>query len=351
MNNKQRKYEITFLMVTSLFVTLLNNLPYYSLYFISSDKYKGPELTITEMIYHISWYTLQCFFSVIIIAFLNYFLMKVLFPKILSLVLRYGILVFLNIVLTFLLLMVSLSLSEIIIGFKYGEGFAMKFYVWKYIYLTPLSVLMAYILNLIIRKRIIERKNERLIQENLTSQLKALKDQIKPHFLFNTLNTLSSVIRNDTKESGLNFVDDLAVVYRYILDKSNEDVVKVSVELDFAKSYIRILEKRYGKSLEINVSIESKYEKYSIPPSTFLLLIENALKHNELSKTNALVVNIYIEENYLVVSNNILPKEEKTPGLGIGLQNLSKRYLILTDREIVIKKEKNMFIVRLPMIK
>ena len=348
---KQKKYERVFIIATSIFVTFVNNLPYYSFYFYSNEDSKGPEQTLLESVSKISWYTLQCFISILLLAFINYYLMKVVYPKISKSILKYSILTILNLALSVALFKLTYFLAGQTIGYPFGERWTINFYIWKYINITPLSILIAYILNLIIRKRTVESKNERLKQENLSNQLKTLKDQIKPHFLFNTLNTLSSIIRNDSRESGLSFVNDLAIVYRYILEKSNDDVVKISDELDFAISYIRILKKRFYNAVNFSIDIPERYKKYNILPSTMLLLVENALKHNEFSNTTPLTVDIFVDGNFVIVQNNIQKKETEANGLGIGLQNLNLRYAILTNREIIINKNEGLFSVRLPIIK
>lgn len=346
-----RKYELTFLLASSFLVTLLNNLPYYYLFFDTTSKYKRPDLTVFEQFYNISWYTGQILISIVILSFFNYYIARYLLPRKSNQIISTLLLFIYNIVIAILLFRASFYLAYFTVGYPFSEEFAYKYYLWKFVYLTPSSLLIAYILDLIIRKRIVESNNAKLIEENLSNQLKTLKDQIKPHFLFNTLNTLSALIRNESRDVGLTFVDDLASVYRYILEKSNNDLVDIKDELEFAYSYIRILKKRFHNSFDNEILIPEKYFSYQIPPLTLQLLIENAIKHNEYSNDSPLHIKIVIDQNNIRVENNLKPKEDDSSGLGIGLQNLNQRYIILAKKEIIINNNDNKFIVRIPLIK
>jgi len=345
-----KKYEINFLVYTSLMVTLLNNLPYYSLFFTSSPQFPRPNLTVLEITYNIVWYTLQCLVSILLISFFNYYWKKYVLPKNAKLWLLIPLVTIYNVLISYALLKASMWIAGHTVGYPFGEDFAWKYYFWKYIYLTPSAVLLAYVLQLIIRKRLVERNNARLIEENLSVQLNTLKDQVKPHFLFNTLNTLSAVIRNESREEGLKYVDDLANVYRYILERSNHNLVDMSVELGFAESYLRLLKKRFHRKFEIEIDIPNKYHQFQIPPLTLQMLIENAIKHNELTDASPVMIRIYIQNFHIVIENTIHEKTSDSSGLGIGLQNLNMRYKILMDKEIQINKANNTFIVKLPLL-
>ena len=344
-----RKYEISFLVLTSLLITLMNNLPYYSLHFTSSTTFPKPDLTALELAYHLIWYTLQSLVSILFLAFFNYYWKKYLLPINLANWLKFVLVTLYNLILTYALLKASMYIAGHTIGYPFGEQVAFKYYLWKYIYYTPFAILMAFILRLIIKKREVELNNARLIEENLSVQLSTLKDQVKPHFLFNTLNTLSAVIRNESKEEGLKYVDDLANVYRYILEKSFHNLVDMIVELGFAESYLRLLKKRFHRKFEIEIEIPNKYHQFKIPPLTLQMLIENAIKHNELTDASPMLIRIYIQNFNVVVENTMHAKASDSSGLGIGLQNLNMRYKILMDKEILISKTNNTFIVKLPL--
>lgn len=349
-HENKRKYELTFLIVTSFFVTIANNLHYYSLFLYSSDKFDKPEFTFFQLASSFTWYTLQCLLSILLLSFFNYYWIKYLTPK-KPHIFRWLVIGLYNFVITVGLFWLSLYIAKITIGYPFGEKMAYSYYLWKYIYITPSSILVSYILDLIVRKRTIEINNAKLKEENLSNKLKTLQDQIQPHFLFNTFNTLSSVIRNESRDEGLLFVKDFAAFYRYILEKNDRNIVSIITELEFAGSYIRLLKKRFNESLNVDISISDEFSGYKIPPLTILLLIENALKHNEMSKSAPLNIKLYLDQDYIIVENNIQKKDTEQPSLEIGLQNLNKRYSILFNKEVVINIVNNLFVVKLPLVK
>ncbi len=242
-------------------------------------------------------------------------------------------------------------MADLLIGHPFGDYVAINYYLWKYIYLTPSAILIAYILDLIINKRMIEIKNAKLSEENISFQLKTLKDQVKPHFFFNTLNTLSSIIRTQDKEEGLKFVDDFAQTYRYILEHNKLDMIKLKDEIEFTGSIIRLLKKRFGKNIHIDIGISDIHNLTLVPPMTFQLLLDNAVKHNEISDSRPLSIKIYDDNENIIVSNQRNQKKDDTSGTGIGLSNLMMRYDILSGKKIQIQSTEAEFIVKLPLIK
>lgn len=346
-----RKYEIQFLIVTILIVTLMNNFPYYSLYLFPSEKYKSPDFTVFEILSKVTWYTLQSMVSILIMVLYNYFWSGFLLPDKARKFNRILLLILYNLILTALLYYFSIFFAGITVGYPFGKDASYMFYLWRFFYLTPLAILIAYILRINVKNREIEINNAKLVKEKLSNELKMLKDQLQPHFLFNTLNTLSSIIRNESKDEGLQYVSDLAFVYRYILDNSKYDKVTLSTEHGFASSYFRLLEKRYHNGLLYKINIPNELQNNEIPPLTLLLLIENIIKHNEISKSKPITVTIFIERDKLVVENNIVLKKEGVSGLGIGLHNLNQRYVLLTKNEITIREIDDKFRVELPLIK
>ncbi len=349
--NPQRKLELAFLLLSSMIIAFVSNLQYYSLFFYSVNDYQIPYKSICETTSKVSWYTSQVLFSILILSLFNYYWRRYILLRKPALILNGLLTIIYNILITIALFKTSMYIAGLTVGYPFSEEWAFNYYLWKYIYLTPSSIIVASVLNLIVRKRQVEINNAKLIEENLSNQLKTLKDQIKPHFLFNTLNTLSAVIRNEPRDEGLKFVDDLAGVYRYILEESNNDLVDLSTELVFANSYIRLLKKRFHNKFNCEILVPEKYLSFQIPPLTLQLLIENAIKHNEFPEASPLKIKIDIDKNNIRIQNNLQPKTNDSSGLGIGLQNLSKRYNILTDKDIIINKDQNSFIVRLPLIK
>ncbi len=190
---------------------------------------------------------------------------------------------------------------------------------------------------------------ERFKKENAEYRFELLQSQLNPHFLFNSLNTLSSLVYENQENAGL-FIRKLSDVYRYILDHRDKDVVDLETELDFARSYILLMKLRFEENLKVDISLEEDASKYQMAPLTLQLLIENAIKHNIVSKKKPLQINIVLKENYLEVSNNLQPKTNKEYSHQLGLKNISNRYQFLTDREVTIENNESTFKVRIPLI-
>ena len=184
------------------------------------------------------------------------------------------------------------------------------------------------------RKMAVE--NETLVTENLLTRYEILKNQMNPHFLFNSLNTLQSLIEID-KEKAKDYVQELSKVLRYSLQ--NQEVVTLEEEIRLANSYCKLMEIRYGDNLKINFDIDERLKNNEIIPLTLQVLIENAIKHNVISDKQPLVINIVsdYENHNILVCNKIQPKIDKSIGNGIGLANLSERYRLKwnTDIEII----------------
>lgn len=188
--------------------------------------------------------------------------------------------------------------------------------------------------------------------ENLETQLKLLKQQISPHFLFNSLNTLRCIATDNKTKS---YITQLSNVYRYLLTNNkykDEDLVLLKDELEFTNSYLYILKERFEDSLDIDINISQETLYMQIPPLALQVLIENATKHNVVSMDSPLSIYIYNEgEETLVVKNNLQPKLSSEDSLGIGLDNIKKRYQLLSDKEIEIIKTDTDFTVKIPLIK
>ncbi|SHJ50853.1 Histidine kinase [Arenibacter nanhaiticus] len=205
----------------------------------------------------------------------------------------------------------------------------------------------------ILRLQIIQRENilenEYLKQQNLENELTALKNQINPHFLFNSLNSLNYLIR-DNKEATM-FVKKLSFMYRYILQSGDRDLVQLKDELKFLESYIYLIKTRYRDRFQTEINIDEKYLERKIPPLALQLLVENAVKHNEISETNPLKVIIYSENESIYVENKLRIRTTLAEGTGNGLLNLYKRYYMIRKQQIVIDRKNEFFRVKLPLNK
>lgn len=200
------------------------------------------------------------------------------------------------------------------------------------------------------RNRITELENARLQEEKTRAELEVLKAQINPHFLFNSLNTLSAIIRTGEKAQGLELVEKMAHVFRYVLQSRDHDMVPLSQELAFLDAYFFMLKSRFGDKLALEIDLDLETRETSIPPMSLQILVENAVKHNMVTRKKPLTVWIRKQGNLLEVGNNLQPKQNLEEGYGIGLANLSKRYQMIVRKEISIEKRENQFIVYLPVI-
>jgi two-component system, LytTR family, sensor kinase len=196
-----------------------------------------------------------------------------------------------------------------------------------------------------------EKQKEKLEKEKLKAELQQLKGIINPHFLFNNLNSLSSLIIEDPVQAQ-DFLDELTKVFRYLLRNNDTELTPLSQELKFIQSYYHLLQTRYGKAIVMEMNIDSDYEELMIPPLTLQLLIENAVKHNRIQKEKPLKIELSSAPgNKLVISNNLCRKESDVESIGIGLQNINARYRMLDQPELVIEQMDNNFQVILTLVK
>jgi two-component system, LytTR family, sensor kinase len=181
-------------------------------------------------------------------------------------------------------------------------------------------------------------------------ELALIKSQINPHFLFNNLNVLSALIMQNNVDAN-KFIEAFSQVYRYILVNQNKELVKLNDELNFIKPYIFLLETRFANGLKFSVDIKEKYLNHYIIPASLQMLIENAIKHNIASKARPLHISLHSNgHDTLVVSNNLQLRETVENSTQIGLQNIMKRYEIITGHKMDIAKTSEAFTVTLPLV-
>ena len=185
-------------------------------------------------------------------------------------------------------------------------------------------------------------------RKQIELQLKALKSQLSPHFLFNSLNTISSLVFKD-KEKAEGFIRKLAEMYQYTLQSYQQKLTTLKEELDFVDSYQYLLKTRFGDKFQCEVEVDSGLYTTKIPPLTLQMLIENAVKHNVLEEENPLNIKVSIDSKYIVVKNNITRKPKKVSSFQIGLKNINARYLLLHEEGIIVTNGEN-FQVKVPVI-
>jgi sensor histidine kinase YesM len=194
-------------------------------------------------------------------------------------------------------------------------------------------------------------KNAELSRAKAEAELAALKNQVDPHFMFNSLNSLSYLISTDQQKAAL-FTENLAEVYRYILSQKDRTLVLLEDELDFTSQFTELLHLRFGNALHCRRHFNGQLDKqFLIPPTSVFVALENAVKHNEISEKFPLQVDVTLHNNYLIITNKIRIKRNLQHASGIGLKNLNERFKITTGEGIrsgIIAD--NIFEVRLPLV-
>ena len=190
---------------------------------------------------------------------------------------------------------------------------------------------------------------EKLKKESTQAQLDSLRNQVNPHFLFNSLNTLISIIP-DCPETAIDFTQKLSNVYRYLLSVREKELVELQTELDFIQSYIFLLKVRFDQNLIFEIEIPQELKTRLLPPVSLQLLIENAIKHNIVSREKPLYIQIYVENDFLIIKNNLQAKLEKEASTGIGLENIRKRYQILSSKQMEVIHSSTHFTIALPLL-
>jgi len=224
-------------------------------------------------------------------------------------------------------------------------------YFFRDIFMAAVVLICVYVIKGFYDKQAVLIENEKLILENLQSQYQSLKNQVSPHFLFNSLTALKELIDEDPKNAR-QYVSHLSLLLRYTLQSNENKTVSLSDELVSVSSYLFLIKMRFGTNLDIDFRIGDKYKNFRLPPLVIQTLIENAVKHNEVSKRNPLIIKlITTNNNTLVVTNAIREKLSLEPGTGIGLVNLSKQYNLLGGKDIKITKTISEFAVEVPLLK
>lgn len=186
-------------------------------------------------------------------------------------------------------------------------------------------------------------------KQQITAQFESLKNQLDPHFLFNSLNVLNGLIEEDPKKASL-FTTDLSRIYRYVLEHKDKSLVSLQEELTFSKAYLNLLSLRFEAGIQIGLHFHEDEISGCILPLSLQLLIENVVKHNIISLKTPLMLKIYRKNDYLYVENNLQKKKVLNSNAGIGLKNIQERYALLSDRPVYIQESDDTFSVGLPII-
>jgi ligand-binding sensor domain-containing protein len=216
---------------------------------------------------------------------------------------------------------------------------------------TMLVLLIAGLVYVFFKQRVKQiKKTEHAEREKFQLQYDALKNQVNPHFLFNSFNALMNIVEDNPKDAAV-LIKHLSQFYRKMTAYSQKELISLTEELELLHSYLYIQQKRYGYALQVSVNIEAAIKKATfIPPLVLQLLAENAVKHNTVSKDKPLFISVNILGDYIVMRNSINYKLEKEESEGVGLQNIRNRYKLLTEREIIQEVNNNEFVIMLPLI-
>lgn len=192
-------------------------------------------------------------------------------------------------------------------------------------------------------------KQQKIIAGTASAKFESLKNQIDPHFLFNSLNVLSSLIE-ENPETAQDFTTSLSKIYRYVLEQKDKELVPIEEELDFAQTYMNLLLMRFENSITFEIPQKTEIPEAKVVPLSLQLLLENCIKHNTASSSKPLHIRIFVENGNLVIENNLQKKETLNNRKGVGLQNIVNRYAILTKRVVTIEETSEHFRVQLPIL-
>ncbi len=223
--------------------------------------------------------------------------------------------------------------------------------MFKVVFMLTVILLYSYIYMLIHQRQQIVLENEQLKNENLTTRYNMLVSQVNPHFFFNSLNSLSMLIREQETARALEYINQLSYTFRYITQNSNNsELVKLSDEMDFADAYCYLFRIRYADKIFFDIDIEERYKDWLLPALSLQPLIGNTVKHNSISSKKPFHVTIYTKNGYLIVANKRQPLLEPQISTGTGLSNLNSRFQLITGRSIEIIENSEEFIVKLPLV-
>jgi sensor histidine kinase YesM len=347
---QKKTHYIWFIIIAAVLITLLANIGLLNRFYKLSQLQELSAARQEEYYFIIKigfFSAISELVMLIVFIFYNYSWKDVIIPQNMSQQKK----VFL-IVLTNLLLLCCFICADFFIS-KYGtrlianepfNGTYLQNYFINHLSVLIIAFIAPYVLLRMQKARAMELNLNQMKEEKSIAELAALKEQISPHFFFNTLSTLSTIVRNDSKEASLEYIQDISNTYRYTLTSTKADLVTLQEELDFIKSYTYVLQKRFDTKLTFEISISDTILQSKIPPMSLQLLVENAIQHNVITSETPL--NIYM---YLFVENN-LQEKNAVESFGIGLVNLNNRYKLITNTEIIIERESALFRVQLPII-
>jgi hypothetical protein len=345
--NIRRSEASGILLLSALAITIFMGIPRLVIIsYLKAKSYPGTD--------NISWWDfaqkcLYCFGIAYLFLWLNVSRRKIITKVGILDMTRFPFRLAVNLVLYFIIRFISLKLN------LYGSGTAVSEKVAGFMFNITLlleisfCILIAEIYRLLVNNQQIRLKNEMLQKVNAETTFEVLKNQVNPHFLFNSLNTINAMIDKDGT-AAKQFVTNMSQVYRHVLNSAGRPVVTLVEEMEFAMAYSNMLQERHSGSLKVNIHISDEYLAGLLPPMSVQILLENAIKHNVVSARMPLAVTIETGKGRLIVSNRLQEKKVKEPSTGTGLHNLNQRYNYLCNHGIDIDKADGLFVVSLPLL-
>ncbi|ESU26257.1 signal transduction histidine kinase LytS [Flavobacterium limnosediminis JC2902] len=259
---------------------------------------------------------------------------------------------FLSLVITISITFLLRFFKEVIVKAKSAEEFLHGEHPANYVVTIVITVIISLFIHAVYFYRSYQEnrvKEQKIIAGTASAKFESLKNQIDPHFLFNSLNVLSSLIE-ENPEMAQKFTSSLSKIYRYVLEQRDKELVSVEEELAFAKTYMNLLKMRFENSIFYELPEKVSNPEAKVVPLSLQLLLENTVKHNVVSEKKPLRIRIFEQNNCLVVQNDYQKKEVLKDRQGVGLQNIISRYAILTDRKVRITQNEKEFTVELPLL-
>lgn len=324
-----------------VFILLLSVYSYLNILFTEGDRLFGVELS--------PWIFFGSLTLIVLILWETNRFLELKLPaigKIHPLLVQFGlsILAVLLIALLFTFIFPSLATSSLStsITFKLAIGFAFR----VNLFLHCVNAIV-YFMN---KNKLNELEKQTLLKETAEAKFDVLRNQVNPHFLFNSFNVLTSLVHKDA-DTASRFIEQLSSVYRYVLNNQNNKIVPIQKELEFLDAYLFLLQIRFGGSLTMINELNKSDQHGYIAPATLQMLIENAIKHNIISKANPLSIRIYQDDNYYVVENILQPKPVKEESTSTGLKNIRQRYEFLCQHDAIRIHSNGKFTVKIPILR
>ena len=351
-----RKSPLTYRMalIMSIAISLLSNLLSFIMFFYGRDAIEPWERTRAEVRINPALINITCnFLLAFALYMLNFKLMKLNMSQNLKMSLIIILTIICTIVISYIISTLHMNFAEYIYNnsvrkFRNPERF-IRGGLFRDTTIAVIVMCSAQVIYLSYKQQQTRLENEKLLAENLRTRYQSLKNQINPHFLFNSLNTLNSLIKLNP-EGAQEYIEQLSNVFRYTLQ--NRETIALEEELKFTRSYCQLMQIRYGNNLRISYDIDERYNNYAVIPLSLQTLVENAIKHNVVSNRYPLTISIATnEDDTISVINPLQPKKDKESGEGIGLNNLAERYRMMWKREISIRQTDEIFEVKIPFKK